>query len=96
MQKTLQYNKLNYFYIGFVETAFHGTERPVGMRLINELELFANVVNVKSIPGVKSRYGNIDFTIIREQTEDAFSGLEHEVRSSITTNNALNISIIFN
>lgn len=68
-----------------METAFRGTERPVGMRLINELELFANVVNIKSIPGIKSRYGNIDFTIIREQTEDAFSGLEHEVSQYLQT-----------
>ncbi|RDD36696.1 putative isocitrate dehydrogenase [NAD] subunit beta, mitochondrial [Trichoplax sp. H2] len=71
---------------GFVETAVHGIERPVGMRLINKLELFANVVNVKSIPGIKTRYGNIDFTIIREQTEDAFSGLEHETVPGVVEN----------
>ncbi|EDV20819.1 uncharacterized protein TRIADDRAFT_31316 [Trichoplax adhaerens] len=56
------------------------------MRLINKLELFANVVNVKSIPGIKTRYGNIDFTIIREQTEDAFSGLEHETVPGVVEN----------
>ena len=43
-----------------------------------ELDLFANVVYCKSIPGVKSRHQDIDIVVIRENTEGEYSGLEHE------------------
>lgn len=48
------------------------------MKLRNSLDLYANVVHVKSLPGVKSRHSNIDCIIIREQTEGEYSALEHE------------------
>lgn len=48
------------------------------MKLRNELDLYANVVHVKSLPGVKCRHQNIDCVIIREQTEGEYSALEHE------------------
>merc|ERR1719177_17381 len=44
----------------------------------NELDLYANVVKVRSLPGVKSRHQNIDTVIIREQTEGEYSAIEHE------------------
>jgi isocitrate dehydrogenase (NAD+) len=34
---------------------------------------------VKSLIGVKSRYENVDLIVVRENTEDLYSGLEHEV-----------------
>lgn len=45
-----------------------------------KLDLFANVVHVKSLPGYKTRHNNLDLVIIREQTEGEYSSLEHEVR----------------
>jgi isocitrate/isopropylmalate dehydrogenase len=33
-----------------------------------QLDLYANVVTVQSLPGVQSRHRNLDFVIIREQT----------------------------
>lgn len=48
------------------------------MKLRRALDLYANVVHVKSLPGVKSRYENVDCVIIREQTEGEYSALEHE------------------
>ena len=44
-----------------------------------DLDLFANVVRAKSWPGIKTRHNNLDFVIIREQTEGEYSSLEHEV-----------------
>ena len=43
-----------------------------------ELDLFANVVLCKSIPGVETRHKDIDIVVIRENTEGEYSGLEHE------------------
>lgn len=35
------------------------------------------------MPGLKLRHQNIDFIVIREQTEGEYSALEHEVRSML-------------
>ena len=53
------------------------TSVNVGLR--KALELFANLRPVWNIPGVPSRYLGVDLVIVRENTEDLYSGLEHEV-----------------
>jgi isocitrate dehydrogenase (NAD+) len=53
------------------------TSVNVGLR--KALGLFANVRPVWSIAGVPSRYSDVDLVIVRENTEDLYSGLEHEV-----------------
>src|SRR6187200_2057297 len=53
------------------------TSVNVGLR--KALDLYANLRPVWSIPGVPSRYSDIDLVIVRENTEDLYSGLEHEV-----------------
>lgn len=55
-----------------------GELQTLNMKLRNALDLYANVVHVKSLPGVKSRHSGIDCIIIREQTEGEYSALEHE------------------
>ncbi|RZC36605.1 isocitrate dehydrogenase [NAD] subunit beta, mitochondrial [Asbolus verrucosus] len=55
-----------------------GELQTLNMKLRNTLDLYANVVHVKSLPGVKSRHEDIDCVIIREQTEGEYSALEHE------------------
>ncbi len=47
--------------------------------LRKRLNLFANVRPAKTLPGVKSRYDNVDLVIVRENSEDLYSGLEHIV-----------------
>jgi isocitrate dehydrogenase (NAD+) len=47
--------------------------------LRKRLNLYANVRPVKSIPGVKTRFENVDLVVIRENSEDLYSGLEHIV-----------------
>ena len=42
------------------------------------LDIYASVVVCKSLPGVKTRHDNVDFAIIRENTEGEYSGLEHQ------------------
>ena len=55
-----------------------GERDTLNIRMRNTLDLYANVIQVKSIPGVKSRHSDIDLVIIREQTEGEYSCLEHE------------------
>jgi isocitrate dehydrogenase (NAD+) len=49
------------------------------VRLRKALDLYANLRPVKSLKGVHSRYENVDLIVVRENTEDLYSGLEHEV-----------------
>lgn len=49
------------------------------VRLRKALDLYANLRPVKSLKGVPSRYENVDLIVVRENTEDLYSGLEHEV-----------------
>jgi isocitrate dehydrogenase (NAD+) len=47
--------------------------------LRKRLNLYANVRPARTIPGVPSRYEHVDLVIIRENSEDLYSGLEHIV-----------------
>ncbi|PYP84705.1 MAG: isocitrate dehydrogenase (NAD(+)) [Blastocatellia bacterium AA13] len=49
------------------------------VRLRRALDLYANLRPIKSLTGVPSRYQNVDLIVVRENTEDLYSGLEHEV-----------------
>ena len=51
----------------------------INVALRKTLDLYANVRPIKTLPGVKSRYDHVDLVIIRENTEDLYSGLEHIV-----------------
>lgn len=45
-----------------------------------QLDIYASVVLCKSVPGFPTRHKDVDFAIIRENTEGEYSGLEHQVR----------------
>jgi isocitrate dehydrogenase (NAD+) len=53
--------------------------RSVNVTLRQALGLYANVRPVRSIPGVESRYDDVDLVIVRENTEDLYAGIEHMV-----------------
>lgn len=53
--------------------------RSVNVALRKEFELYSNLRPAKSFDGVKSRYQNIDMIIVRENTEEFYSGIEHYV-----------------
>jgi len=47
--------------------------------LRKELDLYANLRPVKSLPNVKTRFDQVDLVVVRENTEDLYAGLEHIV-----------------
>src|SRR5213082_102155 len=49
----------------------------VGLR--KALDLYANLRPVWSLPGIDARFQGVDLVIVRENTEDLYAGLEHEV-----------------
>ena len=51
----------------------------INVTLRKQFELFANFRPVKSLPGLKTNYPDIDLIIVRENMEDLYAGLEHVV-----------------
>src|SRR5438067_5852471 len=64
---------------GPMPTAIAGGAPSVNVALRKALDLYANLRPVKNVPGVKSHFENVDLILVRENTEDLYSGLEHEV-----------------
>lgn len=53
--------------------------RSVNVALRQALDLYANLRPAITIPGVRSRYEDIDLVIVRENTEDLYAGVEHKI-----------------
>jgi isocitrate dehydrogenase (NAD+) len=72
---------------GPVTTPIAAGFQSVNVALRKTLDLFANVRPVKTLPGIKTRFQdvNIDMVIFRENTEDLYSGLEHEIVKDVVT-----------
>src|SRR5256714_1141205 len=51
----------------------------INVRLRKTLDLYANLRPVRSMPNIITKFENIDLVVVRENTEDLYSGLEHEV-----------------
>jgi isocitrate dehydrogenase (NAD+) len=64
---------------GPLTTPVAGGFTSVNVGLRKALNLYANLRPVKNLPGVPSKWSGVDLVIVRENTEDLYSGLEHEV-----------------
>ena len=64
---------------GPLTTPVGGGFKSVNVRLRQSLDLYANLRPVKNFPTVPSRFRDVDLIIVRENTEDLYSGLEHVV-----------------
>jgi isocitrate dehydrogenase (NAD+) len=72
---------------GPVTTPIAGGFQSVNVALRKTLDLFANVRPIRTLPGIKTRFEDvrIDMVIFRENTEDLYSGLEHEIIPDVVT-----------
>ena len=64
---------------GPMMTEVAGGKPSINVGLRKALDLYANLRPVKNLEGVQARYHGVDVVIIRENTEDLYSGLEHTV-----------------
>ena len=55
----------------------------VNVLLRRELELYANLRPVRTLPGVRSRYSDVDLVVVRENTEGLYSGIEHRLTKGV-------------
>ena len=57
--------------------------KSVNVTLRKVLELYANVRPAKSLPGVHTRFDNVDLIIVRENIEDTYGGIEHNQTADV-------------
>jgi isocitrate dehydrogenase (NAD+) len=59
--------------------------QSVNVQLRKKLNLYAAIRPVKNVPGVKTRYENVDIVVVRENTEGLYSGIENEITPGVIT-----------
>lgn len=57
--------------------------RSVNVALRKTLNLYAAVRPVRSLPGVHTRYTDVDLVIVRENTEGLYSGVENDITDGV-------------
>jgi isocitrate dehydrogenase (NAD+) len=78
-ERTLESIKKNKIAIkGPITTPVGTGFRSVNVALRHKLNLYACVRPCKYYPGIRSKYTDIDLVIIRENTEDLYSGIEFQ------------------
>lgn len=55
--------------------------RSVNVQLRKDLDLFANLRPCKNLPGVKTKFEDVDLVVVRENTEDLYAGIEEQIDS---------------
>src|SRR6185436_10637356 len=64
---------------GPVTTEVGGGFKSINVQLRQELDLYANLRPSRSLESIPSRFEGVDIVVVRENTEDLYSGLEHIV-----------------
>src|SRR5579872_3539126 len=66
---------------GPTATPIGGGHQSINVALRKKLGLYTNFRPVRMLPGLKTRFQDLplDMAIFRENTEDLYSGLEHEI-----------------
>ncbi|MEZ4269964.1 MAG: isocitrate/isopropylmalate dehydrogenase family protein [Myxococcota bacterium] len=68
---------------GPTTTPVGGGHTSANVVLRRELDLYASIRPVKSVPGVQTRYNDVDLVVFRENTEGLYAGLENQVSKGV-------------
>jgi isocitrate dehydrogenase (NAD+) len=64
---------------GPLTTPFGTGYRSVNVELRKQFDLFAGIRPCRSLEGVRAPVSEVDLVLVRENTEDLYAGIEHEV-----------------
>jgi len=56
--------------------------RSLNVQLRKELDLYANIRPCKNLPGIKTKFDNVDVVVVRENTEDLYAGIERIINEN--------------
>ncbi|HVN64765.1 MAG TPA: isocitrate/isopropylmalate dehydrogenase family protein [Candidatus Binataceae bacterium] len=68
---------------GPLETRVAAGWRSINVHLRRTFDLYANIRPTRSFAGVRTPFRNVDLVVVRENTEDLYSGIEHEVAPGV-------------
>jgi isocitrate dehydrogenase (NAD+) len=68
---------------GPLETQVGHGYRSVNVALRKMFDLYANVRPIRSLPGVKTAFSDVDLVVVRENTEDLYAGIEHQIAPGV-------------
>jgi isocitrate dehydrogenase (NAD+) len=57
--------------------------RSVNVALRKTFDLYSNLRPIRNLPGVKSVFKGVDLVVVRENTEDLYSGIEHQIAPGV-------------
>jgi isocitrate dehydrogenase (NAD+) len=57
--------------------------RSVNVALRKTFDLYANLRPVSNLPGIKTAFSGVDLVVVRENTEDVYSGIEHQIAPGV-------------
>jgi len=57
--------------------------RSVNVALRKTFDLYANVRPIRTLPGVRSAFLGVDLIVVRENTEDVYAGIEHQIAPGV-------------
>ncbi len=59
--------------------------KSINVTLRKQFDLFANVRPIRNLPGLATKYPDVDLVIVRENTEGLYVGLEQEIVPGVCT-----------
>jgi isocitrate dehydrogenase (NAD+) len=68
---------------GPTTTPVGGGHRSINVLIRQTFDLYACVRPIKTIPGIETPFKNVDFVIVRENTEDLYRGIEYKVGDDV-------------
>jgi isocitrate dehydrogenase (NAD+) len=68
---------------GPLETDVGRGYRSINVTLRKYFDLYANLRPVRSLEGVRASFSGVDLIVVRENTEDLYSGIEHQVAPGV-------------
>ena len=57
--------------------------RSINVTLRKTFDPYANVRPIRTLPGIKSAFSGVDLIVVRENTEDLYSGIEHQIAPGV-------------
>jgi isocitrate dehydrogenase (NAD+) len=68
---------------GPLETDVGRGYRSINVTLRKYFDLYANLRPVRTLEGVRAAFSRVDLIVVRENTEDLYSGIEHQVAPGV-------------
>jgi isocitrate dehydrogenase (NAD+) len=57
--------------------------RSVNVALRKTFDLYANLRPIRNLPGIKTAFSGVDLVVVRENTEDLYAGIEHQIAPGV-------------